>query len=180
MSSINATGQRVVDIYVGGAGGNPPAAGPCNVVYSLTNVLVPKLHKVAFLSEQNYGKVTMGILVSDILTDGDWLTLATNPNLPPPAGPLEPILVDGIDLNRSVLDCTVARCLQLLGNLQAMPVIYTLFNGKIKKVAFLHGEDKAQPMLGFNITDQVSEASWLSQITISQRVDDIDLTGIIG
>jgi hypothetical protein len=172
MASITATARKIIDIYTGGVGANPPPAGPCNVVYCVNQQ--GNLFKVAFLSETNYGQLTLTFMVPQAITESEWLTLADTSNI-------QPIKVDEIDLNRSVLSCTMAKCQELLGNLQTMPLVHCVTpQGKLKKVTFQNPLEKGKPVLGFNITDIQSEAAFIAYDNGSQMVDDIDLAGIVG
>ena len=174
MNTITCPIQKVVEIYVGGANGNPPPAGPCNILYSVTQQ--GNVQNIAFMSETDWGALTSCFVVSDVVAEADWLTMG--PAYPDPLD-LQPIKVDALDLDSGAITCTAAKAQEIMGGLQTGIVLHAVTpQGNLSRLAFCSNADGKQGKVKtkFVISDVVSETSWANTSPGSGKVDGLQFT----
>ena len=150
---VSSTGANVRTLY------NGFAQASLIVLYSLTSQ--QRLEKVLFIdaSAIGDGKARTGVLITQNVSEANWLTLAAQ------AYPMEPIKILDMDLAKGIVTCTCQQVNQIYGSIEDHPrIVYRVAaNGQVDRMAFLN--ELGALMLGFN-TSGMTEPQWLTINTL--------------
>jgi len=172
MTTVVATAGLVVLNYTGGPLNVPPQCGPCNVLYSVSQT--GRLKNVVFLSETNGGQIGMLFSIADIVDEATWLDMGPDA---PDLLELVPIKIIDINTLTEVITLNGETCLQILGGLNNIGVLYTTTTQggveRLDKIAFTDTLNQGAVSLKFVIDDKMPLADWLLLCTVGIKVDSL-------
>lgn len=168
MNKITATGQEVIQFYIGSDG--RPASGPCNVLVSKNQQ--NKLNHIMFLSVGD-NSPTIVFVLSDSITIEELNSYS--PAYPDPLN-LQPILVTAIDDVSGSITADLDTIVQLIGGLADSIQIYTLTSqGNLSKIAICDASNQGTINLLISVDGIVSESEWRIYNLSSIKVDSISV-----